>query len=228
MNNTYTRDVLERHSIAKDKTVLDDLLSVVSSAVGSLTSPKKLADTFNSTMQTTLSPATVDRYLGYFEDAFLLEKAQRYDIKGRRYIGATAKYYYTDVGLRNARLNFRQLEENHIMENILYMDLRRRGYSVDVGIVPWRGRDQNGADIRKQLEVDFVATDSRQTYYIQSALRMDDEAKRQQELASLIHIPDSFKKIVVVRDDIIPWRDANGILTVGIEDFLLCDDLNDL
>lgn len=228
LENTYVKDVLERNDIKNDKTVLDGLLNFISSAVGSLTSPKKLADTFRSLQGIAINSTTVDKYLGYFEEAFITEKAERYDIKGRKYIGATAKYYYTDIGLRNAKLNFRQQEENHIMENILYMELRKRGYSVDVGIVEYRHRDEIGKDVKTQLEVDFVAKDDRQTFYIQSALNIDEEKKRQQEIASLIRIPDSFKKIVVIRDNIMPWRDEQGILYIGVEDFLLSANLDSL
>ena len=228
LENTYVKDVLERNDIKNDKTILDELLNFISSSVGSLTSPKKLADTFRSVQGVAINSTTVDKYLGYFEDAFITEKAERYDIKGRKYIGATAKYYFTDIGLRNAKLNFRQQEENHIMEIILYMELRKRGYSVDVGIVEYRHRDGSGKDLKTQLEVDFVAKDDRNTYYIQSALNIDEEQKRQQEIASLIRIPDSFKKIVVIRDNIMPWRDEKGILYIGVEDFLLSEDLNTL
>ncbi|MDO4961507.1 MAG: ATP-binding protein [Eubacteriales bacterium] len=228
IENTYVKDVLERNDIKNDKTVLDALLNFISSAVGSLTSPNKLADTFRSREGIAINSTTVDKYLGYFEEAFITEKAERYDIKGRKYIGAVAKYYYTDIGLRNAKLNFRQQEENHIMENILYMELRKRGYSVDVGIVEYRHRDESGKDVKTQLEVDFVAKDDSNTYYIQSALNIDEERKKEQEIASLVRIPDSFKKIVIIKDNIMPWRDERGILYIGIEDVLLSSDLNSL
>ncbi len=158
------------------------------------------------------------------EDAFLLEKAVRYDIKGRKYIGSLSKYYFTDTGIRNACLGMRQLEETHLMENIIYNELRRRGWKVDVGTLEQRSVDREGKWTRKQLEVDFVANDGGKRYYIQSALSIPDEEKRSQETASLRRIDDSFQKIIVVRDDITPWRDDNGILTVGIFDFLMNKD----
>ena len=158
-------------------------------------------------------------------DEFLIQKAERYDVKGRKYIRTPVKYYYSDPGLRNARLGFRQLEETHLMENVLYNDLIRRGFDVDVGVVEQNVRDDSGKKIRKQLEVDFVVNRGDERYYIQSALSVDNPDKREQEIASLIRIPDSFRKIVVVKDYIKPWRDENGIQYVGIEDFLLDEEL---
>lgn len=218
---TYLRDVVERHVIQNDVEVLEDLLNIVSSSIGSLTNPTKLANTFASERQISISGATIERYLGYFIDAFLLHKSQRYDVKGKKYMKTPMKYYFADVGLRNARLGFRQQEENHIMENVIYNDLRRRGFDVDVGVVEYNCKDDEGKKIRKQLEVDFVVNRGSQRYYIQSALTVGDPEKRKQETESLRRIPDSFKKIVVVRDDIIPWHDDNGILFIGVEQFLL-------
>ena len=218
---TYLRDVVERHMIQNDVEVLEDLLNIVSSSIGSLTNPTKLANTFASERQISISGATIERYLGYFIDAFLLHKSQRYDVKGKKYRKTPMKYYFADVGLRNARLGFRQQEENHIMENVIYNDLRRRGFDVDVGVVEYNCKDDEGKKIRKQLEVDFVVNRGSQRYYIQSALTVGDQEKRKQETESLRRIPDSFKKIVVVRDDIIPWHDDNGILFIGVEQFLL-------
>ena len=218
---TYLRDVVERHMIQNDVEVLEDLLNIVSSSIGSLTKPTKLANTFASERQISISGATIERYLGYFIDAFLLHKSQRYDVKGKKYRKTPMKYYFADVGLRNARLGFRQQEENHIMENVIYNDLRRRGFDVDVGVVEYNCKDDEGKKIRKQLEVDFVVNRGSQRYYIQSAFTVGDPEKRKQETESLRRIPDSFKKIVVVRDDIIPWHDDNGILFIGVEQFLL-------
>jgi predicted AAA+ superfamily ATPase len=219
-DNIYLSDILERHSI-RDKGILDELLNLISSSVGSLTNPRKIADTFASVERIKISPDTVSQYLDYFIDAFMLNKAQRFDIKGRKYIGSPLKYYFSDIGLRNARLNFRQQEENHIMENIIYNELRVRDFDIDVGIIVYNYRNNEGKSKRTQLEVDFVADKADKKYYIQSALSIPDENKRNQETASLLRIDDSFKKIVVVKEDIIPWHDDNGILYIGIEDFLL-------
>ena len=217
----YLDDIMTRHGISDRKAVLDDLLDIVSSSVGSLTNPSKIQKTFASVKKKNVSDDTISRYLDYFSDAFLLYQAKRYDVKGRRYIGSPLKYYFSDVGLRNARLNFRQQEENHIMENILYNELRARDFDVDVGIVTVNTRDESGKSKRVQHEVDFIANRGSQRYYIQSAFSIPDEAKRRQETASLTGIGDSFRKIVIVRDDIQPWHDENGILNIGIKDFLL-------
>lgn len=219
-DNIYISDILERHSI-RDRSVLDDILDVVSSSVGSLTNPGKIADTFASVRQMKIGVDSVSRYLDYFIDAFMLSKAQRYDIKGRKYIGSPQKYYFSDIGLRNVRLNFRQTEENHIMENIIYNELVIRGFTVDVGIVEYNYKDLNGKSKKTNLEVDFVITDGSRRYYIQSALNVGEEEKRLQEVRPYARIADSFKKIVIVKDDIIPWHDENGILYLGIEKFLL-------
>lgn len=218
---TYITDVVERNRILNDITVLEELLNIISSSIGSLSNPTKLSNTFATVTQTAVSPATISKYLDYFADAFIISKAERYDIKGRKYIGSPLKYYFSDVGLRNARLNFRQQEENHIMENIIYNELLIREFDVDVGVVEYNTKDSEGKSIRTQLEVDFVANKGSNRYYIQSALYIPDEEKREQETKSLQRISDSFKKIVIVRDDIIPWRDDNGILYMGIEQFLL-------
>ncbi len=224
-SQTYIKDVLERHQVKNDAEILEMLLNVLASSIGSLTNPSKLANTFNSERHIKIAPDTIDTYIGYFMEAFLLRKAERYDVKGRKYIKTPAKYYYSDVGLRNARLGFRQLEETHLMENVLYNDLIRRGFDVDVGVVEQNIRDDFGEKSRKQLEVDFVVNRGDERYYIQSALSIDEPEKKSQEIASLLHIPDSFKKIVVVRDYIKPWRDEHGIQYVGIEDFLLDESL---
>ena len=224
-DRTYIKDILERHEIKNDTEVLDILLDVLASGIGSLTNPSKLANTFKSERQIGIGSETIERYIGYFEGSFLIEKAVRYDVKGRKYIGTPAKYYYTDLGLRNARLGFRQLEETHIMENILYNDLIRRGMNVDVGVVEYNTKDADGKKIRKQLEVDFVVNKGDKRFYIQSALSIADPEKKEQEIASLKRIPDSFAKIVVVRDYLKPWQDENGITYVGIEQFLLNEDL---
>ena len=222
---TYIRDVIERNNIQNESEVLDVLLDVLASSVGSLTNPTKLSNTFKSERQLTIGSQTIDKYIGYFEDAFLIKKAVRYDVKGRKYIGSPAKYYYSDLGLRNARLEFRQLEETHIMENIIYNDLIRRGMNVDVGVVEYNTKDSAGKKIRKQLEVDFVVNRGDRRYYIQSALSIADPEKKEQEIASLKRIPDSFSKIVVVRDYLKPWYDDYGITYMGIEQFLLDEDL---
>ena len=225
---TYVTDVLEHNRIANDQSVLEDLLNVVSSSVGSLTNPTKLSNTFKSVKHTQISSNTISKYLDFFIDAFIMRKAQRYDIKGKRYINSLMKYYFTDVGLRNARLNFRQQEENHIMENVIFNELAAREFDVDVGVVEYNHLDEKGKKVRTQLEVDFVANNGSRRYYIQSAFLIDSEEKRKQEINSLMRVPDSFRKIVVVRDDILPWHDDNGILYVGIEQFLLDERIMDI
>ena len=224
-DRTYIKDVLERHEIKNDTEVLDILLDVLASGIGSLTNPSKLANTFKSERQIGIGSETIEKYIGYFEESFLIEKAVRYDVKGRKYIGTPAKYYYTDLGLRNARLGFRQLEETHIMENVLYNDLIRRGMNVDVGVVEYNTKDADGKKIRKQLEVDFVVNHGGKRFYIQSSLSIADPDKKEQEIESLKRIPDSFSKMVVVRDYLKPWQDENGITYVGIEQFLLNEEL---
>ena len=224
-DRTYIKDVLERHEIKNDAAVLSILLDILASGIGSLTNPTKLSNTFKSERQISIGSETIEKYIGYFEEAFLIEKAVRYDIKGRKYIGTPAKYYYTDSGLRNARLGFRQLEETHIMENVLYNDLIRRGMDVDVGVVEYNTKDSAGKKIRKQLEVDFVVNKGEKRFYIQSALSIAEPEKKEQEIASLKRIPDSFSKTVVVRDYLKPWQDENGIVYLGIEQFLLDEDI---
>ena len=221
---TYLKDVIERNSVQNEAETLETLVNTVASAIGSLTNPSKLSNTFASEKHININSTTLDKYLNYFSDAFLMSKVQRYDVKGKKYIHTPVKYYFTDVGIRNARLGFRQQEESHIMENILYCDLIRRGYDVDVGVVEKHIVTDDGKKVRKKLEVDFVVNRGSRRYYIQSALSVADPEKQKQEIASLIQIPDSFKKIIVVRDYIKPWQDENGISYIGIEQFLLDDN----
>ncbi len=218
----YLKDIEERNHLRGDN-VMPILVNILASAVGSLTNPSKLAKTFGSS-GISVSDKTLGLYIGYLLDAFFISKAERYDIKGKKYIASPYKYYFTDIGLRNARLNFRQQEENHIMENIIYNELLIRGYNVDVGVVECVARDQNGRNIRKRLEVDFVCNQGSQRYYIQSAFAIPDQEKMHQEQNSLVRIGDSFKKIIVVKDHIKPWRNEEGILVMGIMDFLLNQD----
>ena len=218
---TYVSDVIERNNLKGDKEVLEDLLNILASSVGSLTNTTKLENTFKSEMGVNISHNTIAAYIDTFIDAFIIKKVARYDIKGRKYIGAQQKYFYGDVGLRNARLNFRQQEENHIMENILYNELTARGFSVDVGVVETMIVNAEGKRQRSLLEVDFVCNQGHARYYIQSALTVAEESKRLQETNSLMKINDSFVKIVVVRDNIVRWHDEAGILYIGVEDFLL-------
>ena len=216
---TYIKDIMERNKIKNDEEVLAILFDILASGIGSLTNSGKLSNTFKSERNISLAPDTIDRYLHYFEDSYLLQKAKRYDVKGKKYIKTPSKYYYTDLGLRNARLGFRQIEESHLMENVLYNDLIRRGFDVDVGVVEIATMEEN-KKVRKQLEVDFVLNRGNDRYYIQSALSIADPEKKKQEIASLLRIPDSFKKMVVVKDYLKPWKDDNGIQYVGIEHFL--------
>ena len=225
---TYITDVIERNGILNDKEALEDLLNLISSSVGSLTNPTKISNTFASIKQVKISSSTISAYLDYFIDAFIINKAYRYDVKGKKYIDTPLKYYFTDVGLRNARLNFRQQEENHIMENIIYNELLFREYDVDVGVVEYNYKDELGKSKRAQLEIDFVANKSSKRYYIQSALNIDSADKKEQETKSLNRIADSFKKIVIVKDNIIPWHDEQGILYIGIQQFLLDENAIDL
>ena len=221
--SVYLIDILERQRI-KNKAEFEDLVKIIASGIGAPTNPTKLENTFKSVKKVNIDSVTISRYLGYMQDAFLIEKAERYDVKGKKYIGSLAKYYFTDIGLRNAILGLRQQEETHIMENIIYNELRRRGCKVDVGMVEQRFVDNDGKWQRKQLEVDFVVNEGNQRYYIQSALALPDEEKHKQEMGSLLRINDSFKKIIIVKDDIKPWRDENGILTMGLLDFLMNAD----
>lgn len=212
---TYLKDIIERNKVQR-KDVLESVVNMVASSIGSLTNPNKLTNTFKSKGSKELSNNTVSQYLDYLIDSFLIEKVDRYDIKGKKYIQSTSKYYFTDIGLRNARLNFRQQEENHIMENVVYLELVRRGYNVDVGIVEVREGDQ-----RKQLEVDFICHQANRKYYVQVALNLDTITKTAQETRPLRNIEDSFKKIIVVRDDIKHWITEEGVLIIGIIEFLL-------
>lgn len=221
----YLSDIIDRHHI-RNKEELDELINVLASAAGSLTNPLKLSKTFKSVKNKNISSATLKKYADYLEDAFLISKAVRYDIKGKKYINSLVKYYFEDVGIRNAKLNFRQVEENHIMENIIYNELRNRGYRVDVGMVECYGKSTSGKTTRKQYEIDFIASRGSKKYYIQSAFMMDTPEKIRQEKSSLMHVKDYFKKIVIVRENIKPRRDEQGIVMMGILHFLL--DLNSL
>lgn len=217
---TYLKDIIERYHIDKIQE-MDDLLNVLASFVGSLTNPPKIEATFKSTIHSNISMNTIRQYLAYLEEAFLIHKAYRYNVKGRKYIGTPLKYYFEDVGLRNARLGFKQVEETHLMENIIYNELRSRGYSVDVGVVEKRERDERGKEIKKQLEIDFIANLGSNRYYIQSAFSMPTEQKRIQEKASLVNVKDSFKKIILVKDVMKVSHDEDGIVTMSVYDFLL-------
>ena len=218
LNQTlYLKDIVERNKIANEDE-FSELMNLMASSIGLPCNPNKIANTFKSVKKVSLASQTIAKYLSFMEDAFIVEKSVRYDIKGRKYIGTLSKYYFQDVGLRNALLNFRQVEETHLMENVIYNELRRCGYSVDVGMIEVRSATQ-----RKQLEVDFVANKGDKRYYIQSAFALSDEQKREQELASLKKINDSFKKIIITRDDIAPYHDDNGVLIIGLMDFLLRD-----
>ncbi len=216
----YIRDIVHRNHI-RNVSELEDLLNILSSDVGSLTNPEKLMNTFRSVKKSDITAMTIRKYLDCLEDSFLLESAQRYNIKGKAYIKTPKKYYFTDLGLRNARLNFRQFEQTHIMENVIYNELRIRGYHVDVGTVPLSERTADGKIGHKQLEVDFVCNLGSRRYYIQSAYSIPDEAKREQEIRPLEKIDDSFKKIVITGDIVPAGYDEHGILTLGICDFLL-------
>ena len=216
----YLRDIC-KHNRVKNIGELEDLLNILSSAIGSLTNPEKLKNTFRTAKKSRITSNTIRKYLGYFEDSFLIESAQRYDIKGKAYIETPKKYYFSDLGLRNARINFRQFEQTHSMENVIYNELRMRGYSVDVGVVPIAEKDAEGKVIRKQLEVDFVCNMGSLRYYIQSAFSLPDEAKRTQEIRPFRKIDDSFKKNIITKDIVSPYYDEYGILTVNVYDFLL-------
>ncbi len=222
-DETYLKDIIERHHIEKPQE-LEDLVNILASAIGSLTNTPKIEATFKSVIQSNISANTIRQYIEYLEDAFVVNKANRYNVKGRKYIGTPLKYYFEDVGLRNARLGFRQIEETHIMENIVYNELRSRGYLVDVGVVEKRGINSEGKTERTYLEIDFIANLGSKRYYIQSAFSMPTEEKRIQEKASLINVNDSFKKIILVKDVMNVTRDEDGITTMSIYDFLLKDN----
>lgn len=216
----YLRDITQRNRV-KNIGELEDLLNILSSSIGSLTNPEKLKNTFKSIKKSKITSQTIKKYLDYFEDSFLIESALRYDIKGKSYIETPKKYYFSDLGLRNARINFRQFEPTHSMENVIYNELRMRGYNVDVGVVATTEKNQEGKIVRKQLEVDFVCNLGSSRYYIQSAYSLPDETKRTQEIRPFRKIDDSFKKIVITKDFVHPYYDDYGILTVNIYDFLL-------
>ena len=220
---TYIKDIVNRNNI-RDTGVLEDVLNVVSSSVGSLTNPNKLSNSFKSIKNIDVAPNTIKQYLDYCIDSFLLQKAYRYDVKGKKYIDTPLKYYFTDIGLRNARLGFRQQEESHIMENIIFNELITRGYKVDVGVVTVSEKNENGNYVRKNLEVDFVCNLGYQRYYIQSALAIDDAEKKRQEEKSLLNIHDSFRKIIIVRNNIKKWMDDNGTLFLSLKEFLINPD----
>lgn len=224
---TYIKDIRERNRIDKLQE-LNDLINVLASAVGSLTNPSKIQTTFKSQIQSDISVNTVNQYIEYLKDAFLINEANRFDVKGRKYIGTPLKYYFEDVGLRNARLGFRQHEETHLMENVIYNELRARGYQVDVGVVPLRITTKDGKRVRTQLEIDFIATMGSKKYYLQSAFSLPDEAKEKQEKESLLNVNDSFKKLVIVNDMLNVRRDADGITTINVYDFLLDENSMDI
>lgn len=216
----YIRDITQRNRV-KNIGELEDLLNILSSSIGSLTNPEKLKNTFKSGKKSKITSQTIKKYIDYFEDSFLVESAQRYDIKGKAYKETPKKYYFSDLGLRNARINFRQFEPTHSMENVIYNELRMRGFNVDVGVVTTSEKNQEGKVVRKQLEVDFVCNLGSSRYYIQSAYSLPDETKRSQEIRPFRKIDDSFKKIVITKDIVQPYYDDYGILTVNIYDFLL-------
>ena len=219
----YIRDITRRNRI-KNAGEMEDLLNVLSSSIGSLTNPEKLRNTFRTLKKSKITSPTIKKYLNYFEDSFLIESAERYDIKGKAYIETPKKYYFSDLGLRNARINFRQFEQSHSMENVIYNELRMRGYSVDVGLVPIAEKGPDGKVTRKQLEVDFVCNMGSARYYIQSAFSLPDESKRLQEIRPFRKIDDSFKKVIITKDIVRPFYDEFGILTINIYDFLLNPD----
>lgn len=216
----YLKDLIDRNGIKK-AVEFNALTKVMASSIGSPCNPNKLSNTFKSVSNTDLSSITIDNYLGFLQDAFLLEKASRYDIKGKKYIGTLSKYYFVDMGLRNCLLGFRQIEETHLMENVIYNELRSRGYLVDVGVVETRTRTENQGMLRKQLEIDFVVNNGSKRYYIQSALSLPNEEKIEQEMASLKNVSDSFQKIIIVKDNIVPHHNESGILFINLYDFLL-------
>ncbi len=222
-DETYLKDIKDRYEISKDDD-LEELVSMIASGIGALTNPNKLANTFRSEKKSTISYDTIKNYTDYLCDSFLIEKATRYDIKGKHYIDSPYKYYFMDLGLRNARLNFRQTEKSHLMENIIYNELRIRGFNVDVGVVPVVNRTTDGKQQRSNLEADFVCNLGSRKYYIQSAYRMESDEKIIQEQASLINVNDSFKKIVIVGEESPVTRNERGITTMSVYDFLLKDN----
>lgn len=220
LKNVYLNDVIERNRIQNENQI-NAILEILASSIGSLTNPLKLSNTFRSVASLPITDKTISNYLNYLEDAFLIDKAKRYDVKGKKYLSTPSKYYFSDLGLRNAALNFRQQEENHIMENVIYLELIKRGFAVDVGIVETSKRNENGKVVRNYAEVDFIANRGNNKFYIQSAFAMDSEEKQAQEKNSLLNIKDFFKKIIIVKDDIKRKRDEYGIITMSIYDFLL-------
>lgn len=217
---TYLKDIKERYNIEKVQE-MDDLIKVLASSVGSLSNPSKISDTFKSSLKSDISMNTIKNYITYLEESFLINEANRYDVKGRKYIGTPLKYYFEDIGLRNAKLEFRQIEETHLMENIVYNELRARGFVVDVGMVETKEKNKSGNFEKKRLEVDFIANKGSLKYYIQSAYSLPSDSKIRQEKSSLLNINDSFKKIIIVKDVIKPQRDENGIVSISLYDFLL-------
>ena len=222
-DETYIKDIKDQHDIRKDDD-LEELINIMASGIGALTNPNKLANTFRSEKKSVISYDTVKDYIDYLCDSFLIEKSTRYDIKGKRYINSPYKYYFMDLGLRNARINFRQSEKSHLMENLIYNELRVRGFNVDVGVVPVVTKDKDGKQQRSNLEVDFICNLGSRRYYIQSAYRMESEEKREQERASLLKVDDSFKKIIIIGEESPVIRDEAGITTISIYDFLLKDN----
>ena len=220
LKNVYLNDVIERNRIQNENQI-NAILEILASSIGSLTNPLKLSNTFRSVASLPIADKTISNYLNYLEDVFLIDKAKRYDIKGKKYLSTPSKYYFSDLGLRNAALNFRQQEENNIMENVIYLELIKRGFAVDVGIVETSKRNENGKVVRNYAEVDFIANRGNNKFYIQSAFAMDSEEKQAQEKNSLLNIKDFFKKIIIVKDDIKRKRDEYGIITMSIYDFLL-------
>jgi predicted AAA+ superfamily ATPase len=220
---TYIKDIIERNRIEKVHE-LNDLINVLASTIGGLSNPSKIEATFRSVIQSEISLNTIRQYIEYLKDAFVINEANRYDVKGRKYIGTPVKYYFEDVGLRNARLGFRQIEETHLMENIIYNELRMRGFQVDVGVVLKRAKTEDGTVEKKQLEIDFIANQGSKRYYIQSVYSLSDAQKMKQEKAPLINVNDSFKKIIIVKDVINVKRDEDGITMMSIYDFLLQDN----
>lgn len=220
---TYISDITGRNNI-RNKAELEELLNILSSAIGSLTNPSKLSVTFKSVKNKSISKDTIIKYIDYLRDSFLIDSAIRYDIKGKKYINTPSKYYFTDLGLRNARLNFRQVEETHVMENIIFNELKVRGYNVDVGVVVMNEVDKNGKKIRKQLEVDFVCNKGSKRFYIQSAYALPDKEKMEQEQRSLVNTGDGFKKIIITKDAVAPLYNEEGILVMSVYDFLLNPD----
>ena len=226
-NNTYINDIVERNNIQKNE-ILESLINILASSVGSLNNPLKLEKTFKSKGFKNVTAKTINTYIDYLIDAFMINKALRYDIKGKKYINTPSKYYFIDVGLRNVRLNFRQQEDNHLMENIIYNELLVRGFNVDVGVVEYTTKDKNNKKMRKQLEVDFVCNKGSNRYYIQSAYSIPTKEKMEQEEQSLIKIDDFFKRIIIVENDIKLWRNEKGIVIMGLKQFLLDDNSLDL